>query len=151
MNNKMSLFERIQNDMYAAMKAGEKEKSNTLRTTLAKLKDKRIEKRDDLSEAEAIKVLQTLVKQRKESVELFEKGGRPELAASENGEIDILNSYLPQMISEDEIRNIVQTVIDEVGAVSMADLGKVMPQVMERGKGLIDGKTAQQFVREILG
>ncbi|HIB26588.1 MAG TPA: GatB/YqeY domain-containing protein [Candidatus Marinimicrobia bacterium] len=147
----MSLFERIQNDMYVAMKAGEKEKSNTLRTTLAKLKDKRIEKRDDLSEAEAIKVLQTLVKQRKESVELFEKGGRPELAASENGEIDILNSYLPQMISEDEIRNIVQTVIDEVGAVSMADLGKVMPQVMERGKGLIDGKTAQQFVREILG
>ena len=147
----MSLFERIQNDMYAAMKAGEKEKSNTLRTTLAKLKDKRIEKRDDLSEAETIKVLQTLVKQGKESVELFEKGGRPELAASENGEIDILNSYLPQMISEDEIRNIVQTVIDEVGAVSMADLGKVMPKVMERGEGLIDGKTAQQFVREILG
>lgn len=146
----MSLFERIQNDMYAAMKAGEKEKSNTLRTTLAKLKDKRIEKRDDLSEAETIKVLQTLVKQGKESVELFEKGGRPELAASENGEIDILNSYLPQMISEDNIRNIVQTVVDEVGAVSMADLGKVMPKVMERGKGLIDGKTAQQFVREIL-
>ena len=151
MNNKMSLFERIQNDMYAAMKAGEKEKSNTLRTTLAKLKDKRIEKRDDLSEAETIKVLQTLVKQGKESVELFEKGGRPELAASENGEIDILNSYLPQMISEDNIRNIVQTVVDEVGAVSMADLGKVMPKVMERGKGLIDGKTAQQFVRDILG
>ena len=147
----MSLFERIQNDMYAAMKAGEKEKSNTLRTTLAKLKDKRIEKRDDLSEAETIKVLQTIVKQGKESVELFEKGGRPELAASENGEIDILNSYLPQMISEDNIRNIVQTVVDEVGAVSMADLGKVMPKVMERGKGLIDGKTAQQFVREILG
>ncbi len=147
----MSLFERIQNDMYAAMKAGEKEKSNTLRTALAKLKDKRIEKRDDLSEAETIKVLQTLVKQGKESVELFEKGGRPELAASENGEIDILNSYLPQMISEDNIRNIVQTVVDEVGAVSMADLGKVMPKVMERGEGLIDGKTAQQFVREILG
>ena len=147
----MSLFERIQNDMYAAMKAGEKEKSNTLRTTLAKLKDKRIEKREDLSEAETIKVLQTLVKQGKESVELFEKGGRLELAASENGEIDILNSYLPQMISEDNIRNIVQTVVDEVGAVSMADLGKVMPKVMERGEGLIDGKTAQQFVREILG
>ena len=95
----MSLFEQIQNDMYAAMKAGKKEESNTLRTTLAKLKDKRIEKRDDLSEAETIKVLQTLVKQRKESVELFEKGGRPELAASEKREIDILNSYLPQMLS----------------------------------------------------
>ena len=118
----MSLFERIQNDMYAAMKAGEKEKSNTLRTTLAKLKDKRIEKRDDLLEAETIKVLQTLVKQRKESVELFKKGGRPELAALEKGEIDILNSYLPQMISEDKIRNIVQTVVDEVGAVSYTHL-----------------------------
>ena len=126
----MRLFERIQNDMYAAMKAGKKEESNTLRTTLAKLKDKRIEKRDDLSEAETIKVLQTLVKQGKESVELFEKGGRLELAASENGEIDILNSYLPQMISEDNIRNIVQTVVDEVGAVSMADLGKVMPKAV---------------------
>ena len=147
----MSLFEQIQNDMYAAMKAGKKEESNTLRTTLAKLKDKRIEKRDNLSEAETITVLQTLVKQRKESVELFKKGGRPELAASEKGEIDILNSYLPQMISEDKIRNIVQEVVDEVGAVSMADLGKVMSKVMEQGKGLIDGKTAQQFVREILG
>ena len=82
---------------------------------------------------------------------MFKKGGRPELAASEKREIDILNSYLPQMISEDNIRNIVQTVVDEVGAVSMADLGKVMPKVMEQGKGLIDGKTAQQFVREILG
>jgi|TARA_Y100000294_G_scaffold160539_1_gene164262 hypothetical protein len=147
----MSLFDQIQNDMYAAMKAGEKEKATALRTTLAKLKDKRIEKRDDLSEAEEIKVLQTLVKQRKESVELYEKGGRPELAAAEKAEIDILNGYLPQMMSEEEIRAIVQSVAEEVGATSMADMGEVMPEVMKRGKGLIDGKTAQQFVREILG
>ncbi len=137
--------------MYAAMKAGEKEKATALRTTLAKLKDKRIEKRDDLSEAEEIKVLQTLVKQRKESVELYEKGGRPELAAAEKAEIDILNGYLPQMMSEEEIRAIVQSVAEEVGATSMADMGEVMPEVMKRGKGLIDGKTAQQFVRKILG
>ena len=122
-----------------------------MRTTLAKLKDKRIEKRDDLSEAEEIKVLQTLVKQRKESVELYEKGGRPELAAAEKAEIDILNGYLPQMMSEEEIRAIVQSVAEEVGATSMADMGEVMPEVMKRGKGLIDGKTAQQFVRKILG
>ncbi len=147
----MSLFEQIQRDMYTAMKAGEKEKSGALRTTLAKLKDKRIEKRDDLSEGEEIKVLQTLVKQRKESVELYEKGGREELAAAEKVEIEILNGYLPKMMSEAEIRNIVQTVVDEVGAASMADVGKVMPEVMKKGKGLIDGKTAQQFVREILG
>jgi len=86
----MSVFEQIQKDMYAAMKAGEKEKTGTLRTTLAKLKDKRIEKREDLSESEEIQVLRTLVKQRKESVEMFEKGGRKELASAEKEEIKIL-------------------------------------------------------------
>ncbi len=126
----MTLFEQIQSDMYAAMKGGDKSKANTLRTTLAKLKDKKIEKRDDLTEQEEIKVIQTLVKQRK---------------------VEILNGYLPQMMSADDIKAIVQSVADEVGATSMADMGKVMPEVMKRGKGLIDGKSAQQFVREILG
>ncbi|MBT5994402.1 MAG: GatB/YqeY domain-containing protein, partial [Candidatus Marinimicrobia bacterium] len=100
----MSVFEQIQSDMYVAMKAGEKEKASALRTTLAKLKDKRIEKREDLSEPEEIKVLQTLVKQRKESVEMFEKGGREELASAEKVEIEIINKYLPQMMPDDKIR-----------------------------------------------
>ena len=147
----MTLFEQIQSDMYAAMKDGDKSKANTLRTTLAKLKDKKIEKRDDLTEQEEIKVIQTLVKQRKESVVLYEKGGRSELATAEKAEMEILNGYLPQMMSADDIKAIVQSVADEVGATSMADMGKVMPEVMKRGKGLIDGKSAQQFVREILG
>ncbi|HCI15391.1 MAG: GatB/YqeY domain-containing protein [Candidatus Marinimicrobia bacterium] len=147
----MSVFEQIQSDMYVAMKAGEKEKASALRTTLAKLKDKRIEKREDLSEPEEIKVLQTLVKQRKESVEMFEKGGREELASAEKVEIEIINKYLPQMMPDDKIRAIVKEVVEEVGATSMADMGKIMPEVMKQGKGLIDGKTAQQFVREILG
>ena len=147
----MSVFEQIQSDMYVAMKAGEKEKASALRTTLAKLKDKRIEKREDLSEPEEIKVLQTLVKQRKESVEMFEKGGREELASAEKVEIEIINKYLPQMMPDDKIRAIVKEVVKEVGATSMADMGKIMPEVMKQGKGLIDGKTAQQFVREILG
>ncbi len=147
----MTLFEQIQSDMYAAMKGGDKSKANTLRTTLAKLKDKKIEKRDDLTEQEEIKVIQTLVKQRKESIELYEKGGRSELATAEKVEMEILNGYLPQMMSADDIKAIVQSVADEVGATSMADMGKVMPEVMKRGKGLIDGKSAQQFVREILG
>ena len=147
----MSVFEQIQSDMYVAMKAGEKEKASALRSTLAKLKDKRIEKREDLSEPEEIKVLQTLVKQRKESVEMFEKGGREELASAEKVEIEIINKYLPQMMPDDKIRAIVKEVVEEVGATSMADMGKIMPEVMKQGKGLIDGKTAQQFVREILG
>ncbi len=147
----MSLFEKIQIDMYKAMKLGDKNKSATLRTALAKLKDKKIDKQEDLSENDEIKVLQMLVKQRKESIELYEKGDRPDLAELETKEMEILNNYLPKMMDENEIKNIVKTVIDEVGATSMADMGKIMPEVMKRGKGLIDGKSAQKFVNEIIG
>tara|TARA_B100001142_G_scaffold160223_1_gene160496 strand:- start:1261 stop:1704 length:444 start_codon:yes stop_codon:yes gene_type:complete len=147
----MSLFKKIQNDMYTAMKAGEKESTNTLRITLAKLKDKQIEKRADLTEEEVIKIIQTLVKQRKESIELYVQGGRNELADIEKNEIALLKKYLPQMISENDIKNIVETVINEVGATSMSDMGKIMPEVMKRGKGLIDGRIAQKFVQESLG
>ena len=147
----MSLFKKIQDDMYTAMKAGEKDTTKTLRSTLAKLKDKQIEKKDELSEQEIIKIIQTLVKQRKESIELFTKGGRNELADIERNEINLLTNYLPQMISEEDIKNIVEDVINEVSATSLSDMGKIMPEVMKRGKGLIDGKIAQKFVQELLG
>ena len=147
----MTHFEKIQTDMYGAMKSGEKEKANTLRSIISKLKDKQIEKRDTLTKEEEIKVLQTLVKQRKESIDLYQKGGRNELAEIESKEMDIINSYLPTMMDEDEIKKIVQSVIKDTGASSMADMGKVMPEVMRLGKGLIDGKTAQRFVSEQLG
>ena len=147
----MSLYKQIQNDMYNAMKSGNREDANTLRTTLSKLKDKVIEKRQDLSKEEEVKILQTLVKQRKESIELYEKGGRNELAEAEQKELEIINNYLPKMMDESDIKSIVKTVIDEVGATSMADMGKIMPEVMKRGKGLIDGKSAQKFVQELIG
>tara|TARA_Y100000590_G_scaffold433775_1_gene551229 strand:+ start:418 stop:831 length:414 start_codon:yes stop_codon:yes gene_type:complete len=137
--------------MYNAMKSGNKEQVNTLRTTLSKLKDRAIEKREDLNKEEEMKVLQTLVKQRKESIELYNKGGRNELAEAEQKELEILNYYLPKMMDENEIKNIVKSVIDEVGANSLADMGKIMPEVMKRGKGLIDGKSAQKFVLELIG
>ncbi len=147
----MTHFEKIQTDMYGAMKSGEKEKANTLRSIISKLKDKQIEKRDTLTKEEEIKVLQTLVKQRKESIDLYQKGGRNELAEIESKEMDIINSYLPTMMDEDDIKKIVQSVIKDTGASSMADMGKVMPEVMKLGRGLIDGKTAQRFVSEQLG
>jgi len=146
----MTQFEKIQADMYTAMKSGEKEKANTLRNVLSKLKDRQIEKRETLSNEEEIKILQTLVKQRKESIDLYEKGGRSELVAIEKKEMDIINSYLPKMMSEDAIKDIVKNVIDSSGANSVSDMGKVMPEVMKQGKGLIDGKTAQKFVSEML-
>tara|TARA_B100001105_G_scaffold204363_1_gene168158 strand:- start:133 stop:576 length:444 start_codon:yes stop_codon:yes gene_type:complete len=147
----MSLYKQIQNDMYNAMKSGNREDANTLRTALSKLKNKLIEKRQDLSKEEEVKILQTLVKQRKESIELYEKGGRNELAEAEQKELEIINNYLPKMMDESDIKSIVKTVIDEVGATSMADMGKIMPEVMKRGKGLIDGKSAQKFVQELIG
>ena len=147
----MTHFEKIQTDMYGAMKSGEKEKANTLRSIISKLKDKQIEKRDTLTKEEEIKVLQALVKQRKESIDLYQKGGRNELAEIESKEMDIINSYLPTMMDEDDVKKIVQSVIKDTGASSMADMGKVMPEVMKLGKGLIDGKTAQRFVSEQLG
>ena len=146
----MTHYEKVQADMYTAMKSGEKERANTLRNVLSKLKDKQIEKRETLSNEEEIKILQTLVKQRKESIDLYEKGGRNELVAIERQEMEIINSYLPKMMSDDSIKNIVKNVIENSGANSMADMGKVMPEVMRKGKGLIDGKTAQKFVSEML-
>ena len=143
-------FEKVQADMYTAMKSGEKEKANTLRNVLSKLKDKQIEKREALSIEEEIKILQALVKQRKESINLYEKGGRSELVAIEEQEMNIINSYLPKMMSDDSIRDIVKNVIETSGANSISDMGKVMPEVMKQGKGLIDGKTAQKFVSEML-
>ena len=147
----MVLYEKIQSDMYTAMKAGQKEKASTLRTVLAKLKDKQIDTREPLSEKDEIKVLQTLVKQRKESIDLYQKGGRSELAEAESFELEIINTYLPEMMNEDDVRKLIEEIIEETGAQSMADLGKVMPQIMKQGKGLIDGKTAQRIVSEMLG
>ena len=146
----MTHFEKVQADMYIAMKSGDKEKANTLRNVLSKLKDKQIEKREALTSEEEIKILQTLVKQRKESIDLYEKGKRNELVAIERQEMEIINSYLPKMMSDDSIKNIVKSVIESSGANSIADMGKVMPEVMKQGKGLIDGKTAQKFVSEML-
>ena len=146
----MTHFEKIKEDMYTAMKSGDKEKANTLRNVISKLKDKQIEKREALSGEEEVKILQTPVKQRKESIDLYEKGGRSELVAVEKQEMDIINSYLPKMMSEYAIKDIVKNVIESTGADSMSDMGKVMPEVMRQGKGLIDGKTAQKFVSEML-
>ena len=136
--------------MYQAMKAKETIKSKTLRVVLAKLKDRKIEKRDDLSRAEEIKVLHSLAKQHKESIAMFRNGGRTELVELETKELKIIEQYLPKMMTDEEIKDIVKNSIKEVGAQTLADLGKVMPIIMKNGAGKIDGKKAQLFLREIL-
>ena len=146
----MSLFDTIQNDMYAAMKNGDKHKTGTLRVALSTLKDKKIEKRGDLTDVEAIKIIQNLVKQRKEAADIYKENGRNDLMENENAELEILNAYLPQMMSEDDLRILVQKVVDDTGAASLSDIGKVMPEVMKESAGKADGKMAQSIVRELL-
>ena len=146
----MSIFNNIKTDMYNAMKAGEKVKSTALRTALSKIKDKQIEKRDPLNDDEIIKVLRGLVKQRDESIRLYIDAGRIDLADNEKLEKKYLETYLPNMLDNEEVKIIVETTIKDLNADSVNDIGKIMPEVMKRGKGLIDGNIARQIVVSIL-
>ena len=146
----MSIFDTIQSDMYAAMKSGDKHKTGTLRVALSTLKDKKIEKREDLTDVEAIKIIQNLVKQRKEAADIYKENGRNDLMENENAELEILNAYLPQMMSQDDLRILVKKVVEDTGASSLSDIGKVMPEVMKQSAGKADGKMAQSIVRDLL-
>ena len=146
----MNFLDIIKSDMYDAMKSGNKDKAGALRTLLAKLKDRQINNRKDLTEKDCISVIKTLVKQREEAADMYEKAGRESLAQKEKIEFDILNSYLPEMMSEVEIRILVESVISETNVKGIAEIGKVMPLVMQKGGDAIDGKMANQILRELL-
>ena len=146
----MNFLDKVKTDMYDAMKSGDKDKAGTLRTLLAKLKDRQINNRKDLTERDCISVIKTLVKQREEAADMYEKAGRESLAQKEKYEFDVLNSYLPETMSEAETRNLVKSVISETNANGLMDMGKVMPLVMQKGGDAIDGKIANQILRELL-
>ena len=146
----MSLYETIQSDMYEAMKTKDKFKASTLRIALAKLKDKKIEKREDLNKNDEIKIIQNLVKQRKEAADIYEKNNRSELMKNEMNELEILSMYLPKMMSENELNTLIKEVISDTGATNMSDMGKVMPEIMKRSAGKADGKMVQQIVSAFL-
>ena len=146
----MSLLKNITDEMYLSMKSGDKEKANTLRTLISKLKDQQIKLRKDISDEEALKIIKTLVKQRKESAEIYLKAGREELAEKENFEKSILENYLPKLMSEEDVLALIKKIVDETNAKDLSDIGTVMPLVMQRGKGKVDGKIANRILRSIL-
>ena len=146
----MSLLKNITDEMYLSMKSGDKEKANTLRTLISKLKDQQIKLRKDISDEESIKIIKTLVKQRKESAEIYSKAGREELAQKENFEISILDNYLPKLMSEKDVLSLIKKIVDETNAKDLSDIGTVMPLVMQRGKGKVDGKIANSILRSLL-
>tara|TARA_B110000438_G_scaffold298603_1_gene347156 strand:- start:1741 stop:2154 length:414 start_codon:yes stop_codon:yes gene_type:complete len=136
--------------MYEEMKKKNKLKSGTLRAALAKLKDKKIEKQEELSQSDEIKVIKSLVKQRKESADIYEENNRIDLMENEIAELKILSMYLPKMMAEDKLYALIKDVISETSAVGMGDMGKVMPEIMKRSEGKADGKLVQQIVSKLL-
>ncbi|HEY3929631.1 MAG TPA: GatB/YqeY domain-containing protein [Candidatus Koribacter sp.] len=147
----MSLSEQIQKDMVAAMKAKDEERLSTLRMMKAAVKNKEIDKRASLDDKEVLAVLSTMIKQRHDSVEQFTKGNRPELAAKEQREIVLIETYMPKTASEDQIVATVRATISEMGAPTMKDIGSVMKAVMAKFADLrVDGKVVSETVKKEL-
>ena len=149
----MPLIEQIQKDIVTAMKAREEQRLSTLRMVKTALKNKEIEKMAPLDDKESQQVLTTLIKQRKDSIEQFTKGGRQEMADKEAAEIKIIEAYLPKAASEDEVVAGVRAVIAEMNAPSMKEMGTVMKNVMARfaGAGIrVDGKVVSEAVKKEL-
>ena len=147
----MGLKERIQQDIKGAMKEKDQVKLSTLRLLMSEIKNKEIDAGGELEEADLLSIIQKAAKQRKESIEQYKKGGRDELAAKEERELEILNSYLPQQLSREELEALVREAIARCGATSPKDMGKVMKEVMPAVKGRADGKEVNALVRTLLG
>lgn len=150
----MSIKDQIFSDLKEAMKAKDKERLQVLRSLKAKLMEKEIEERKggdaELSDESALQVLTKAAKQRKESIEQFEKGGRDDLAENEKAELEIIEEYLPEMMSEDEVRKIVKDKIEQLGASGPQDMGKVMGPLMGQLKGKAEGSMVSRLVKEEL-
>ena len=148
------LRDDINNALKAAMKAGEAHRVSTLRMVNSTLKNADIEARGQgkpaLSDEDALGVLQKMIKQRHESVELYEKGGRPELAAQEREEITIISHYLPRQMTDQEIHDTIGALLKETGASAMKDMGKVMAALKERYAGKLDFAKASGAVKKLL-
>ena len=148
----MSLKQQIISDLTASMKAQDAARTSTLRMVKAAFMNREIEKGSELDDEEMMKLLRSLVKQRRDSVEQYEKGGRPELADKENSEIVVIEAYLPQAASRDEIERAIDAALIETGATSMKDMGRVMKaaQTALAGKNA-DGRVVSELVKTKLG
>ncbi len=132
------------------MKAKDGNRVSVLRFLLSAIKNREIEKREPLTDDEVLAEITSSAKRRRESIEAFREGGRMDLVGKEEGELAILQEYLPAQLSPEEVRRVIQEVVQAVGASSASDLGKVMKEVMPRLRGQADGKLVNEIVREVL-
>ena len=149
----MGLSDQIQKDLVDAMRSRDELRLSTLRMVKSALKNKEIDKRAPLDDKEAQQVMDTLIKQRKDSIEQFQKGGRPELAEKEAAEIKFIEAYLPKALGEEEIAAAVKATIDEMGSPTLKDMGTVMKNTMARlqaSGARVEGKTVSEMVKKQL-
>ncbi len=141
---------QLQQDLKAAMRAGDVLRKSVIRMAMSAIKNAEIDKQAPLTEDEAMRILQSEAKKRRDSIIDYEKAGRADMVEQEKAELAIIETYLPKQLSRAEISAEAQTVIDEVGATGMKDMGKVMRLLMPRFDGRADGKLVNQIVRELL-
>ena len=147
----MNLYEKLDSDVKSALKEGDSLKVSVLRMVLSTIKTLQIEKNiKSLDDDSTIQILQRHAKQHRESIEQFGKGGRQDLVDKEKAELKILDEYLPQQMTEEELVAVIKTAIADIGAVAKSDTGKVMKAVMEKAKGKADGKTINRLIGQLL-
>lgn len=146
----MNLSEQLNEAMKAAMKAKDSLRLNAIRMIRTAIKNREIEERRELDDQAVIGVLSTLVKQRKESAQVYREGGRPELAEKEEQELAVIQEFLPTQLDEAELRAIIETAVNETGATSPKDMGKVMKAVTGKTLGRADGRLVSELVKERL-
>jgi uncharacterized protein YqeY len=134
----MSLKERIQEDMKGAMRSGDKDRLGTIRLIMAAVKQREVDERITLDDAQLIAVLEKMGKQRRESIAQFQAGGRADLVAKENAELTIINAYMPAPLADDELDALINQAISETGAASIKDMGKVMAIIKSKAQGRAD-------------
>lgn len=147
----MSLVEKIDSDLKAAMKAKDSGRVSIIRMLKARLKNREIEKHEGLTDDDVVSTVTSMMKQMRDSAEQYRKGDREELALKEEAEMEILKGYLPAGLSEAEVVKIIKEAIAEAGAASPADMGRVMKLVMPKVKGRADGRLVNEKVKELLG
>ena len=146
----MTLINQIQNHVKDAMKAGNRLKLSTLRMLVAAIKQKEIDTRSDLSDDDIISIIEKQMQQRLEAAEQYEAAGRNELFEKESQEAEILKAYLPEKMGEEEVKEMIEKIISEMGGISMKEMGNVMSALKDQAGSKIDMKLASQMVREII-
>lgn len=146
----MGLVQEIEKELVRATKSRDRERLSAIRLIRSAIQNRQIEKREELTDEEVLQVLSSLVKKAKESIEQFEKGNRPDLVEKERKELQIILSFMPQQLSEEQLREELRRIVEEKGAKGLGDLGLVMRTAMDRLKGRAEGKVVNRIVRELL-